>query len=95
MECGQANEKQGASSKEGKERVLFSTNMATDKEDSDSGNVEQYGSKLDSAVARFHAWKFGSGDKKASDKRHGLKVQGSGHAKKQKTPIKNSVKDAI
>jgi hypothetical protein len=82
MDAKRGSEELGAYSKGGKDRVSFGTNMSTDEEESDSGNVDQVGDTLDTTVARFHAWKFGTLDKRATDKRHGLKVQGAGHAKK-------------
>jgi hypothetical protein len=82
MECGQASGEQGTCSKGGMELVSFGTNMTTEEQESDSGNVEQIGGKLDTVVARFHARKFGTVDKKATDKRPGLKVQGAGYTKK-------------
>jgi hypothetical protein len=48
-------EDQEVSSKGGRERVSFGTNMSTEEEESESGSGDHNESKLDTAMARFHA----------------------------------------
>jgi hypothetical protein len=48
-------EGQEVSSKGGRERVSFGTNMSTEEEESGSGSGDHNESKLDTAMARFHA----------------------------------------
>jgi hypothetical protein len=51
--------------------VSFGMNMSTDEEESKFGNIDQARDTLDTAVAQFHARKFGTLDKRAANKRHG------------------------
>jgi hypothetical protein len=64
--------------REGKERVSFGTNMATDDESSESGSVHKLPSWLETAIDRFHARKFGGKPSQKLEKREALKVQGLG-----------------
>jgi hypothetical protein len=72
--------------------VSFGRNMTTD-DSSDNGSMQ---GKLDTAIGRFHARKFGSGTGSGLDKKHALKVQSPANTKKkQKTPVKSSIKGAF
>jgi hypothetical protein len=79
----------------GKERVSFGTYMSTEEECSDVASIEQKPSELMSAVECFHAQKFKATMDVQGDKRAVLKVTGSGNSRKQKTPIKAIVKEAL
>jgi hypothetical protein len=82
LECRSASVGYGTNNRGGRERVSFGMNMTMNDEESDSGNVEQDENRLDNAVARFHARKFGTMEGRGSEKRIALKVQGAGSAKK-------------
>jgi hypothetical protein len=76
-----------------KERVSFGTNTSMDDESSDGRLVQDSALTLDTALAMFHARKFGTKESGAVEKRVTLKVHGIGNTKKHKTPVKENVKD--
>jgi hypothetical protein len=79
----------------GKGRVAFGTNMLTEEEVSDGASVEQKPPELMIVVERFHMREFKDHHGAKAEKRAILKAAGLGNNKKQKTPVKSYVKDAL
>jgi hypothetical protein len=67
----------------------------TDEESSDGRSVLDPELSLNTAVARFHARKFGTKASGSGERRAALKVHFTGNIKKQKTPIKASAKEVF
>jgi hypothetical protein len=80
---------------EGKDRVSFDTNMSTDEESTESESVHGEEQNLLSVVERFHARKSAGKAPIGVERRTTLKVQGAGKTKKQKTPVKTSIRGAV
>jgi hypothetical protein len=78
-----------------KERVSFGTNMSTEEDVSDGQSVEQKPLELMTAIERFHARKFKGLSGTNTDKRAILKAAGLGRNKKQRTPVKSYVMEAL
>jgi hypothetical protein len=78
-----------------KNRVSFGTNMTSEDESSGNDSCMQAENKLTTAAERFHARKFGSQNRESSDRRPALKVMNPGKVKKQRTPVKTAVQDAL
>jgi hypothetical protein len=79
----------------GKDRVSFGTNMTTEDESSECDSVEQRDLKLLTAVEHFHARRLKDQRGTKEDKRAVLNVAGAGSSKKQKTPVKSCVQEAV
>jgi hypothetical protein len=79
----------------GKEKVSFGTNMSTEEDVSDGQSVEQKPPELMTAIERFHARKFKGSSGTNTYKRAILKAAGSGRNKKQRTPVKSYVMEAL
>jgi hypothetical protein len=74
-----------------KERVSFGTNMTTNEESSYGNLMVKTELELVMAVERFQARKFGA----KQEKMIALRVNNSGAAKKQKTPIKSGTQEVL
>jgi hypothetical protein len=79
----------------GRERVSFGTNMTIEDESSDGGSVEQKSVGQLTAIERFHAHKFKRQSEATIGKRAVLKIIGAGSSKKQCTPVKKCMKEAL
>jgi hypothetical protein len=78
-----------------KKRVSFGTNMSTEEDVLDGQSVEQKPLELMTAIERFHARKFKGLSGTNTDKRAILKAAGLGRNKKQRTPVKSYVMEAL
>jgi crotonobetainyl-CoA:carnitine CoA-transferase CaiB-like acyl-CoA transferase len=85
----------GANKEEWKERVSFGTNMSTDEESSASESVKQDMHRIEVSVTRIHSRKIAVTNELTKGKRLVLKVQGAGTKKRQKTPNKSSIREAL
>jgi hypothetical protein len=93
--CNSAEAIWAAQSSACKERISFRTNMTTEEESSDGGSVEQKPVGAMTAIERFHARKFKGKDETGTGKHAVLKITGAGRSKKQRTPIKTHLKEAL
>jgi hypothetical protein len=78
-----------------REKVSFGTNMTTDEESSDGCSVDQKLKEPMTAIERFHARKFGGSKESGAGKKVVLKIVGTGSSKKQQTPVKTGMKEAL
>jgi hypothetical protein len=78
-----------------KDRLSFGTDMSSSEELECSANMQQYGQEIQTAVGRFHARKFGIKSHAEVERKAALKVQAGGASKKQKTPVKDTVRAAF
>jgi ABC-type molybdate transport system ATPase subunit len=93
--CESGKTMKGANKEEWKERVSFGTNMSTDEESSVSESVKQDMHRIEVAITRIHSRKIAVTNELTKGKRLVLKVQGAGTKKRQKTPNKSSIREAL
>jgi hypothetical protein len=79
----------------GKERVSFRTNMTIEEESSDCGSVEQKPVGAMTTIEQFHARKLKGKDETGTGRHAVLKITGVESSKKQRTPIKMHLKEAL
>jgi hypothetical protein len=93
--CNFAEASWAAKGSASRERVSFGANMTIEDESSDGGSVEQKSVGQLTAIERFHARKFKHQSEATVGKRAVLKITGAGSSKKQCTPVKKCMKEAL
>jgi hypothetical protein len=93
--CNSAEAIWAAQGSTGKERVSFRTNMTIEEESSDGGSVEQKPVGAMTTIEQFHARKLKGKDETGTGRHAVLKITGVESSKKQRTPIKMHLKEAL